>query len=260
MTAESVNTTEMDDEHLLRYSRQLMLPQLGVEGQQRLREATVLVIGAGGLGCPVSMYLAAAGVGRIMIADDDKVELTNLQRQLAHTVADIGRLKTASLKATMEGINPECEVICIDGRLGSVELDEWIPKSIAVLDCTDNFTTRFAINRACVKHKVPLVSGAAIRFEGQLMVYDPREKGSPCYQCLYPDTDELEETCSANGVIAPLVGVIGAMQALEAIKLIAGIGVTLSGRLQIFDGLNMQWREMKTAVDPACPVCESDYV
>jgi len=247
---------EMDDDQLLRYSRQIMLPQLGIEGQQRLREARVLVVGAGGLGCPVSMYLAACGIGAMIIADNDKVELANLQRQLAHGMVDLGRLKTESLRATLDGINPECIVDVFTGRIDAEQLIGLVPQVSAVLDCTDNFETRFAINYACVTCQVPLVSGAAIRFEGQLMVYDPRQENSPCYQCLYPVEGEAEETCSQNGVIAPLVGIIGSMQALEAIKLITQIGTTSSGRLQIFDALSMQWREIKTVSDPRCPVCQ----
>lgn len=250
-------TDEMDDEQLLRYSRQIMLPQLGIEGQQRLREASVLVVGAGGLGCPASMYLAAAGVGRVIIADDDRVELTNLQRQLAHTMTDLGRLKADSLQTALNGINPHCTVEVIAERMDSGWLARFVPRVSVVLDCTDNFAARFAINGACVAHRMPLVSGAAIRFEGQLMVYDPRQENSPCYQCLYPAESPMEEeTCSENGVIAPLVGIIGSMQALEAIKLIAQTGTVLSGRLQVFDGLGMQWREIKTVVDPECPVCQ----
>ncbi len=247
----------MNDEQLLRYSRQIMLPQLGIEGQQRLREASVLVVGSGGLGCPVSMYLAASGIGGIIIADDDKVELTNLQRQLAHTMVDLGRLKAESLKASLGAINPECTVDAVAGRIDSEQLARLVPRVSAVLDCTDNFEARFAINRACVTCRVPLVSGAAIRFEGQVMVYDPRQESSPCYQCLYPVTGEVEETCSQNGIIAPLVGIIGSMQALEAIKLITRIGTTLSGRLQILDALGLRWREIKIAVDPKCPICQS---
>lgn len=257
--ADTAGCDETDDAQLLRYSRQIMLPQLGIEGQQRLREARVLVVGAGGLGCPASMYLAACGVGAMIIADDDRVELTNLQRQLAHTMADIGRLKTESLKATLDGINPECTVDVVSGRMDAQRLVGLVSQAGVVLDCTDNFATRFAINHACVTYRVPLVSGAAIRFEGQLLVYDPRQENSPCYQCLYPEEGEVEETCSENGVIAPLVGIIGSMQALEAIKLITQTGATSCARLQIFDALNMQWRETKTVMDPQCPVCRSAH-
>lgn len=245
----------MNDEQLLRYSRQIMLPQIDITGQEKLLAANVLIIGAGGLGCPAAMYLAAAGVGKVTIADYDKVDLSNLQRQIAHSTVDIGSNKTDSLKQTLAALNPECTIETINERLHQEKLESLISAVDVVLDCTDNFDTRFAINTACVTHKVPLVSGAAIRFEGQIMVYDPSQAGSPCYRCLYPDTGEVEETCSENGIIAPLVGIVGSMQALEAIKILTHVGETSSGHLLIFDGLTGQWRTLKTTVDPQCPVC-----
>jgi adenylyltransferase/sulfurtransferase len=245
----------MNDEQLLRYSRQIMLPQINAEGQQCLLDATVLIVGAGGLGCPAAMYLASAGVGRIVIADHDLVDLSNLQRQIAHTTDDIGRSKTESLKGMLLALNPDCDVEVVNELLDEKQLDEQVPRRSVVLDCTDNFEARFAINVACVKHRVPLVSGAAIRFEGQIMVYDPAQQDCPCYRCIYPDTGETEETCAENGVIAPLVGIIGSLQALEAIKLIAHLGESAAGKLLIFDGLALNWRTLNTTRDPQCPVC-----
>jgi molybdopterin/thiamine biosynthesis adenylyltransferase len=246
----------MNDEQLLRYSRQIMLSQVDATGQQQLLDATVLVVGAGGLGCPAAMYLAAAGVGRLLIADDDAVDLSNLQRQIAHGSNDIGKLKTTSLQASIAALNSDCQVETISQRLSADNLQQVVQQVDIVLDCTDNFATRFAINAACVAQGKPLVIGAAIRFEGQVMVYHPGVAGSPCYQCLYPAEGEIEETCSANGVIAPLVGVIGSMQALEAIKCLTGAGELLTHRLLMLDGLQMRWREMKTQLDPNCPACQ----
>jgi len=246
----------MNDEQLLRYSRQIMLSSIDVDGQQKLLDSTALIVGAGGLGCPAAMYLAAAGVGRLIIADDDEVDLSNLQRQIAHGTNDIGTAKTDSLKSSLSSLNADCQVETINQRLDETTFGRYVQQADVVLDCTDNFEARFAINAACVVHKKPLVTGAAIRFEGQIMVYHPGKDGSPCYRCLYPDTGEVEETCSANGVIAPLVGIIGSMQALEAIKCLTGSGESLSHRLLILDGLEMRWREMKTIVDPQCPVCQ----
>jgi molybdopterin/thiamine biosynthesis adenylyltransferase len=246
----------MNDEQLLRYSRQIMLPSIDIDGQQKLLDATVLIVGAGGLGCPAAMYLAAAGVGELIIADDDEVDLSNLQRQIAHGTKDIGTAKTESLKASVALLNTDCQVETVNERLDETTFIQYVQQADVVLDCTDNFDARFAINAACVANKKPLVTGAAIRFEGQVMVYHPGVDGSPCYQCLYPDTGEIEETCSANGVIAPLVGIIGSVQALEAIKCLTGVGESLSNRLLILDGLEMRWREMKTRVDPVCPVCQ----
>ena len=232
-----------------------MLPQIDVAGQQRLGDSSVLIVGAGGLGCPVAMYLAAAGVGKLVIADDDEVDLSNLQRQIAHSSDDIGLAKTTSLASTLMALNAECEVIEVRQRLEEASLSTLISEADLVLDCSDNYLTRFAVNAACVAHHVALVSGAAIRFEGQVMVYRPDIDSSPCYRCLYPDTDESEERCSENGVIAPLVGIIGSMQALEAIKCLLQVGTTLHGRLMVLDCFHMQWRELRVVRDPTCPVC-----
>lgn len=248
----------MTDRQLLRYSRQIMLPQIDVAGQRRLLDAAVLIVGAGGLGCPAAMYLAAAGTGRILIADDDVVDLSNLQRQIAHDTKDIGLAKAASLQATLQLLNHDCRVETIEKRLDQDTLRTYVQQVDVVLDCTDNFVARFAINATCVAYRTPLVVGAAIRFEGQVMVYDPDIEDSPCYRCLYPDSGEMEETCSANGVVAPLVGIIGSMQALEAIKCLAGVGQSLSHRLLVLDGLEMRWQELKTQVDPQCPVCREN--
>lgn len=245
----------MQDEELLRYSRQIMLPEMDVAGQQCLRDATVLIVGMGGLGCPAAMYLAAAGVGHLIIADDDTVELTNLQRQIAHNQHSIGQSKVASAKATLELLNPHTQITCISQRMDASLLDEWVPKASLVLDACDNFTARFAINQACVNHGIPLVSGAAIRMEGQVAVFDTRLADSPCYQCLYRAGDDEQASCATNGVMAPVVGIIGAVQAMEAIKLLSGVGETLTGRLLLLDAKAMQWREMRLPRDPECPAC-----
>ncbi|WP_331346166.1 molybdopterin-synthase adenylyltransferase MoeB [Cellvibrio sp. UBA7661] len=244
----------MNDEQLLRYSRQIMLPDVDIDGQEKLLAARVLIIGLGGLGSPVSMYLAAAGVGHLVLADFDSVDLTNLQRQIAHTGARIGMNKSASAAQALRELNPEVRIECIEQVLDADNLAGQVKRADVVVDCTDNFATRFAINAACVAAGVPLVSGAAIRLEGQVAVFDPRQQNSPCYRCLYEDdTDDL--TCAANGVLAPLVGVIGSMQALETIKLICGFGTSLAGRLLLLDARHSQWREMKLPKDPECPVC-----
>ncbi len=245
----------MNDEQLLRYSRQILLPQMGIDGQQRLLDSHVLIIGAGGLGSPAALYLAAAGVGQITIADDDNVDLSNLQRQILHQQQDIGRPKVDSARLAMQAINPEVKVRALEERLDAQRLQELIEAVHLVLDCTDNFTTRFAINQACVQSRTPLVSGAAIRMEGQVTVFDPRQQTSPCYRCLYREEGDTEETCSENGVLAPTVGIIGSLQAMEAIKLLAGVGEPLTGRLLVFDGMQMEWRSLKIPRDPACPVC-----
>jgi len=211
----------------------------------------------GGLGSPVAMYLAAAGVGQLVIADDDKVELTNLQRQIAHSQADIGKPKVSSAMQTLKRLNPDVQVECLEQRLTGDNLADIVAGVDVVVDGCDNFTTRFAVNRACVAAKKPLVSGAAIRMEGQVAVFDPRIPDSPCYQCLYQEGDNDDTSCATNGVIAPLVGIIGSVQAMEAIKLIAGIGQPLSGRLLLLDATHMQWREMKLPRDPACAACSS---
>lgn len=245
----------MDDQQLLRYSRQILLPQFGTEGQQTLLDAHILIVGAGGLGSPAALYLAAAGVGHISIADDDTVELSNLQRQILHSQADIGHAKVESAQASLQAINPDIRVDAIAERLAGAALADKVASADLVLDCTDNFATRFAINEACVAAHKPLVSGAAIRMEGQVAVFDLREPDSPCYRCLYKEEGELEETCSENGVLAPTVGIIGSIQAMEAIKVLTKVGKTLASRLLIFDGMTMEWRAMKLNKDKACPVC-----
>ena len=245
----------MDDPQLLRYSRQILLPQFGIEGQQALLDSHALIVGAGGLGSPAALYLAAAGVGRISIADDDRVEASNLQRQILHREQDIGRPKALSARDHLQQLNPEPRVDAIAERLRGAALEERVRDADIVLDCSDNFTTRFAINAACVRQQRPLVSGAAIRLEGQVSVFDPRDGASPCYRCLYREDGELEETCSETGVLGPLVGIIGSIQALEAIKLLTGMGETLAGRLLVLDGLHLEWRELKLRKDPECPVC-----
>lgn len=244
----------MNDEQLLRYSRQIMLPDVDIDGQEKLLAARVLIIGLGGLGSPVAMYLAAAGVGHLVLADFDAVDLTNLQRQIAHTSARIGMNKSASAAQALRELNPEVRIDCIEQVLDADNLAAQVAGATVVVDCTDNFQTRFAINAACVAAKVPLVSGAAIRLEGQVAVFDARVASNPCYRCLYEeDSDDL--TCAANGVLAPLVGIIGSMQALETIKLICGFGTSLAGRLLLLDARHMQWRELKLPKDKHCPVC-----
>ncbi|SOC56032.1 adenylyltransferase and sulfurtransferase [Chromohalobacter canadensis] len=248
---------EMDDTALLRYSRQIMLEQLDVDGQQRLLDGHALIVGAGGLGSPAALYLAAAGVGRLSIADDDVVELSNLQRQIAHGESDIGQAKAESAAVAARRLNTGCEVEVIDSRLEGERLERAIAAADVVLDCTDRFSSRYAINRACVAAQKPLVSGAAIRFSGQLAVFDARDAASPCYACLYgEDGDDEALRCAENGVIAPLVGVIGTFQALEALKLLAGVGHPHRG-LATFDALSGEWRRFKVGRDPACPVCSA---
>jgi adenylyltransferase/sulfurtransferase len=245
----------MNDEQLLRYSRQIMLPQMDIAGQEKLLAAHALIIGAGGLGSPAAIYLAAAGIGRLTIADDDVVELSNLQRQVLHHDADIGKQKTASAREALASINPEVKVTALPERLLGEMLEKAVEQADVVLDCSDNYVTRFAVNAACVKHTTPLVSGAAIRLEGQLSVFLPGRENSPCYSCLYREGEEEDQTCSENGVLSPIVGIIGAMQALEAIKVILQIGETLTGRLVVFDGMTHVWRTLTIARDPDCPVC-----
>ncbi len=247
----------MQDHQLLRYSRQIMLPQWDVAGQEAVLAARVLIVGLGGLGCPAAMYLAAAGVGQLVLADFDAVDLTNLQRQIAHGDSDIDALKVDSAQQTLQQLNPEVRVTALGERLQGQALEQEVAQADLVLDCSDNFTTRHAINRACVATRTPLVSGAAIRFEGQLAVFDPRLAGTPCYRCLYADSPDEALSCSENGVISPLVGVIGSLQALEALKLLAGVGESLAGRLLVFDALTADWRSLKLPRDPACPVCST---
>ena len=245
----------MNDEQLLRYSRQLMLPQLEWDGQQRLLNGHALIIGMGGLGSPVAMYLAAAGVGELTLVDDDQVDLSNLQRQILHGSADLGRPKVESARDALLRLNPETRLNLIQQRLQGEALLEQVRRADVVIDGSDNFATRFALNEACVQARKPLISGAAIRMEGQVSVFDPRDDESPCYRCLYRDEGELGQTCSENGVLAPVVGVIGSIQATEAIKVLAEIGRPLIGRLLIWDALEMEWRTMRLRKDPACPVC-----
>jgi molybdopterin-synthase adenylyltransferase len=246
----------MTDEQLLRYSRHILLAEFGVEAQEKLRAASVLVIGAGGLGSPAALYLAAAGIGTLTLADGDAVDLTNLQRQILHTTRSVGTPKVESGQAALAQINPEVRVVPVPRRLAGEELERLVSSSDVVLDCSDNFETRHAVNRACVRHRTPLVSGAAVRFDGQVTVFDLRDRQSPCYNCLFPADTELEEMrCAVMGVFAPLTGIVGTIQAAEALKLIAGVGTTLAGRLLIIDALTMEWRSVKLARDPDCPVC-----
>ena len=246
----------MDDEQLLRYSRHILLPEIGIEGQQRLLDAHVLMIGAGGLGSPAALYLASAGVGTLSICDGDVVDLTNLQRQIVHREAAVGRPKVESARDTLLAINPRVNINAIPERVDGARLAQLVAAADVVLDGSDNFATRHAVNRACVAAKKPLVSGAGIRFDGQLAVFDLRDAQSPCYACLFPESGENEEMrCAVMGVFAPLVGIIGAMQAAEALKLLAGAGQTLNGRLLLLDALTMDVRTVRLQRDPACAVC-----
>ena len=246
----------MNDKQLLRYSRHILLPQIDVAGQTAILAARVLVVGAGGLGSPAAMYLASAGVGTLVLADGDTVDLTNLQRQILHRTETIGLSKVASGTHTLGEINPECEVIGIYERLENARLEAEISTADVVLDCSDNFATRHAVNRACVKYRKPLVSGAAIRFDGQISVFDSRHADAPCYECLFPEAESVEEVrCATMGVFAPLVGIVGACQAAEALKIIVGCGTTLTGRLLLLDGLAMSWREIAVPRDAHCAVC-----
>lgn len=246
----------MTDEQLLRYSRHILLDEIGIEGQERLIAAHAVIVGAGGLGSPVALYLASAGVGRITLIDHDTVDATNLQRQIAHDLARVGLPKAQSAQVAMHAINPEVRITPLVQRADDALLDAVLPGADVVLDCTDNFRTRHLINRASVRHRVPLVSGAAIRFDGQLSVYDPRDARSPCYACLFPETEGLEETrCATMGVFAPLVGIVGTIQAAEALKLIVGLGSRLVGRLLMLDGRGMAFSEVQLARHPECPVC-----
>jgi molybdopterin/thiamine biosynthesis adenylyltransferase len=246
----------MTDDQLLRYSRHILLDELGVEGQQRIMAAHALVIGAGGLGSPVALYLGTAGVGRITLVDHDKVDLTNLQRQIAHTLARVGELKAESAQQAIAAINPEPRVRIVAQRADAALLDELVPAADLVIDCCDNFATRHAINAACVRHAKPLVSGAAIRFDGQISVFDTRQPESPCYACIFPPADDFEEAlCATMGVFAPLVGIIGTMQAAEALKLLAGVGSSLVGRLQMLDARSMEWNEVRVPLNRECRVC-----
>lgn len=246
----------MNDDQLLRYSRHILLDEIGIEGQDRLLASHVLIVGAGGLGSPAALYLGSAGVGRITVVDHDRVDATNLQRQIAHTVARIGESKATSVVQAVAAINPDVEVIPVAEFADEALLDMLVCEADLVLDCTDNFATRHVINRACVRHRRALVSGAAIRFDGQLTVYDSRSAESPCYACIFPESELPEETrCATLGVFSPLVGMIGTMQAAEALKLLCGIGQALTGRLLMVDGRAMEWHDMKLTRNRSCTVC-----
>jgi len=246
---------ELNDTQLLRYSRHIMLPELDVAGQERLLAARVLIIGLGGLGSPAAMYLATAGVGTLVLVDDDQVELSNLQRQIIHGVDSIGRAKVDSAAATIARLNPDVTVVAIAERLDGARLAAEVAAADVVLDATDNFGTRYAINDACWRAGTPLVSGAAIRWEGQVTAFDPGNPQSPCYRCLYPEGDDEALNCADNGVVAPLVGIIGATQALEAIKLLCRVGEPLAGQVLYFDGKWLEWRKLRLNRNPRCPVC-----
>ena len=245
----------MDDEHLLRYGRQIMLPQVDIAGQEKLFDSTALIIGMGGLGSPAAMYLAAAGVGHLILVDFDVVELSNLQRQIIHHTADLGRPKVESARDTLTALNPEVKITCINQRLDEQGLTEQVRRADVVLDGSDNFATRFLVNRVCVAEKTPLVSGAAIRMEGQVAVFMNNSADSPCYHCLYKDEGEEETRCSETGVLAPVVGIIGSLQATEAIKVLTGITEKSTSWVLIMDALRQEWRKLKLRKDPACPVC-----
>jgi molybdopterin/thiamine biosynthesis adenylyltransferase len=247
----------MDDNTLLRYSRHILLDEIGVEGQQRIRATHALVVGAGGLGSPAALYLASAGVGRLTLVDGDAVDLTNLQRQILHTTERIGMAKAESGAKTLAALNPEVELHALQQRADEHALNELVAEADVVLDCSDNFATRHALNRACVIGRKPLVAGAAIRFDGQLAVFDARRESSPCYACLFPPGDAADELCAVMGVFAPLTGIVGTMQAAEALKLAAGIGENLVGRFLMIDALTMRVRELQLARDPHCSVCGS---
>ena len=246
----------MNDDQLLRYSRHILVDELGIEAQQRFLDAHAIVVGAGGLGSPAAMYLAAAGVGKLTLVDADTVDLTNLQRQILHVTASVGRSKVESGRDAIAQLNPDVVVDAVAQRVDDLWLDAAVPHATVVLDCTDNFATRHAINRACFAHGVQLVSGAALRFDGQISTFDFRDPASPCYACVFPEDQPFEEVaCSTMGVFAPTVGIIGAMQAAEALRVIAGIGTSLVGRLMMLDSLRMEWNTMRIARQPDCPVC-----
>jgi molybdopterin/thiamine biosynthesis adenylyltransferase len=253
----------MNDDQLLRYARHILLQDIGIEGQERLLASHALVIGAGGLGSPVALYLGSAGVGRLTIVDHDRVDVTNLQRQIAHDLASVGQPKAESAKARIAALNPDVQVQAVTQRADAALLDALVPLADVVLDCTDNFATRHAVNAACVRHHKPLVSGAAIGFDGQVSVYDTRPgpdgsnpSSGPCYACLFPPDQGFEEVaCATMGVFAPLVGIVGTVQAAEALKLLTGVGRSLAGRLLMLDGRGMQWDEIAIARQPGCSVC-----
>jgi len=244
----------MNDTQLLRYSRQIMLPDFDLAGQTTLLESTALIIGLGGLGSPIAMYLAAAGVGHLILVDFDTVEISNLQRQIIHTTEQLGQSKVASAKAALQQLNPEIRLTCVNQQLNANQLKEYVQTSNIVLDGSDNFNTRFMLNQVCVENQTPLVSGAAIRLEGQVSVFLNNGQG-PCYRCLYKDGEDQDMTCSENGVLAPVVGIIGSIQATEAIKVLTHLGEPLDGRLMMLDAKYMEWRTIKLKKDPSCPVC-----
>ncbi|WP_305858073.1 HesA/MoeB/ThiF family protein [Balneatrix alpica] len=250
---------ELTDQQLLRYSRQIMLPNIDVEGQERICAARVLIIGLGGLGCPVALYLAAAGVGELVLVDDDQVELSNLQRQVLHTEARVGETKVASAAQALREINSQVRIHTRAERLTTEALQAEVAKAQVVVDCSDNFTTRFALNAACMAAGTPLVSGAAIRMEGQVSVFLAKA-GEPCYQCLYKIGDDEQLSCSESGVLAPVVGLIGSVQATETLKILAGQGASLAGHLLLLDANTMDWRKLKLRRDPACPVCSTHHI
>jgi molybdopterin-synthase adenylyltransferase len=250
----------MNDQQLLRYSRHIFLPQIDIEGQRKLLHSRVLVIGVGGLGSPVALYLAGAGIGRLTLVDPDQVELSNLQRQIVHDSETLGLSKVESARRRLQALNPEVEVQTIAGRLEGEDLEAAVAQADVVVDGSDNFATRFALNAACVRQRRPLVSGAAIRMEGQVTVFDSRQPEGACYHCLFREGKAVEETCSETGVMAPLLGVIGSIQALETLKLLLEIGKSLCGRLLLLDGLAMDWREIRIPKDPECPICAASRV
>ena len=246
----------MNDDQLLRYSRHILLDEIGIEGQQRLLDSHALIVGAGGLGSPVALYLGGAGVGTLTLVDDDTVDLTNLQRQIAHSLARVGQPKVRSAALSIAANNPGVRVRALQQRADAALLAQWVHEADVVIDCSDNFKTRQAVNRACVEHRKPLVAGAAIRMDGQISVYDTRDAASPCYACLFPPDAAFEDVaCSTMGVLSPLVGIIGSMQAAEALKLLVGIGPSLAGRLQMLDARHMEWSEVAVKRAPDCPVC-----
>ncbi len=246
----------MQDAQLLRYSRHLLLDEFGIEAQERLTSSHALIVGAGGLGCPAVLYLAASGIGTITLADGDTVDATNLQRQILYRDSTVGQPKALAAREALRAVNPEVEVVAVAQRLEGEALAQRVEAADVVLDCTDNFATRHALNRACVRHRRALVSGAAIRFDGQVAVFDLRREGSPCYACLFPESAEAEDVaCSVMGVFSPLTGTIGTLQAAEAIKLVCAIGTTLEARLLMLDALESQWRTVRVPKDPGCPVC-----
>ncbi len=251
----------MNDEQLMRYARHILLDEFGIEGQEKLLESRVLIVGAGGLGSPAALYLASAGVGRLVLADDDVVDVSNLQRQILHTTDRVDWPKARSGQHALTQINPHIQVDAVIQRLDGQALSDQVALADVVLDCCDNFATRHAVNRACVAHGKPLVSGAAIRFSGQISVFDLRRPDAPCYHCLFPEADDAQELrCATTGVLGPLVGIVGSTQAAEAIKVLSGMGKTLTGRLLCLDALTMEWNTIRFRRDPACPVCATRTV